>query len=263
MIKPVHSLLLIMSFSLSYTHVYAEESNKQENKLTTINLKYITGEDILSVLESLIDKSVSISEENDVLLINGTPDKTKNILHIINQIDTPPTPLTIEFIASNKKIDFKQSTNTYQSGKDRNKTSQSMSITERQWVTLNTGLSIPIAERKRYADGTETQSFRYKKISKSYVFKVHEFSGWSVVQVGLNVSSLSDDVAGAIEHTKLDTTIIGKTDEWLEVASNNPIKEDVNSQIYSTNQTNKNHIFLYVKVKKSKLNTESETKITE
>jgi hypothetical protein len=252
-----------MSFSLTYAHVNAEDINKQESKLTTINLKYITGEDVLSVLESLIDKSVSISEENDVLLINGTPDKTKNILHIINQIDTPPSPLTIEFIASNRKINFKQTSNTYQSAKNKNNASQSMAITERQWVTLNTGLSIPITERKRYADGTETQSFRYKKISKSYVFKVHEFSGWSVVQVGLNVSELSDDVAGAIAHTKLDTTIVGKTEEWLEVASSKPITEDEDSQTYSTNRINKNHIYLYVKVKKSKLNTESEPKITQ
>ena len=263
MIKRIHTLCLIMSLSLIFSHIHANETNQQENKLTTIQLKYITGEDVLSVLESLIDKSVSITEENDVLLINGSSDKTKNISHIIEQIDTPPVALTIEFIASNRKIDFNQSRNTFESSKNRNKTSQSMSIIERQWVTLNTGLSIPIAERKRYADGTETQSFRYKKISKSYVFKVHEFSGWSVVQVGMNVSSLSDDVAGAIEHTKLDTTIVGKTGDWLEVASSKTINEDSNGQTYSTNQSNKNHIFLYVKVKKSKLKTENKPKITE
>lgn len=184
-------------------------------------------------------------------MINGTAEKTKNILHIISEIDTPATQLTIEFIASNKKVDFKNSSNTYKSSKNRNNTSQSMAITERQWVTLNTGLSIPVAERKRYADGTETQSFKYKKISKQYVFKVHEFSGWSVIQVGLNVSSLSDDVAGAIEHTKLDTTIIGKTGEWLEVAASKPVSETDNSKTYSASSSNKKHIHLYVKVKEA------------
>lgn len=260
MIKLIHTLLLTTILALTFAQAHAENINKKENISTTINLKYITGEDVLSVLSSLIDKSISISEENDVLLINGTPEKTKNILHIIEQIDTPPSPLTIEFIASNRKINFKQSNNTYQSSKSKNKTSQSMAITERQWVTLNTGLSIPVAERKRYADGTETQSFRYKKISKSYVFKVHEFSGWSVVQVGLNASELTDDVAGSIALTKLDTTIVGKTEEWLEVAASKPINEERDSETYTTKQANKNHIFLYVKVKKSKLNTESETK---
>lgn len=257
MIKPIQFIFILMSFLLVHAVAHAENINKQENKLTTVKLKFVTGEDILSVLETLIDKSVTINQENDVLLINGTADKTKNILHIINQIDTAPTPLTIEFIASNKKINFKQAKSTYQSG-NRNKTSQSMAITERQWVTLNTGLSIPIAERKRYADGTETQSFSYKKISKSYVFKVHEFSGWSVIQVGMNASSLSDDVAGAIEHTELDTTIIGKTGEWLEVAARKPVSDDKDSQTYSTSKTNKSHIFLYVKVKENTLNTKSE-----
>lgn len=261
MIKSIYTLLLIFNFSLAYTQINAEEINIEEKQLTTVNLKYITGDDVISVLKSLIDKSVSISEANNVLFINGTHDKTKNILPIINKIDMPPATLTIEFIASNRKINFKSSNNIYQSSKNKNNTSQSMTITERQWVTLNTGLSIPVAKRKRYADGTETQSFKYKKISKSYVFKVHEFSGWSVIQVGLNVSSLSNDVTGAIKHTELDTTIVGKTGEWLEVASNKRISEDGDSQIYSTNRTNKNHIYLYVKVKKSEMKTESETEI--
>jgi len=258
MIKLSHSLFISLSLLLSCSPIYAEQNNTDKNELTTINLKYITGEDVLSVLKSLIDKSVTISQENDVLLINGSPSKTKNILHIINKIDTPPDILTIEFIASNRKIDFNKSSDTYQAGKNRTNTVQSMSITERQWVKLNTGLSIPIAERKRYADGTETQSFSYKKISKSYIFKVHEFSGWSVVQVGLNASSLSDDIAGAIAHTQLDTTIVGKTDEWLEIASSKPISEEENTQTYSTNPRSKKYIHLYVKVKQNKINIESE-----
>ena len=258
MIKSTYRLF-IFCLSLAVSQTYAEE-----NKLISINLKHISGDEVTSVLKSLIDKSVSIREENNVLLINGAPSKTKNIVHIIDKIDTPAIPLTIEFIASNRKINFKDSGTTYQSGKNNSNTSQSMSITERQWVTLNTGLSIPIAERKRLPDGTETQSFRFKKISKQYVFKVHEFSGWSVVQVGLNVSKLSNDVAGAIAHTKLDTTIVGKTDEWMEVASSNPISKKQNSTTYSTNRDT-SYIHLYVKVKKSAevpqniINTETKT----
>lgn len=262
MINLARYRLIFICFALASSFVSAENIKQPEHKLTTFNLKFVTGEDVLSVLQTLVDKSVSISEENDVLLINGTPDKTKNILHIINQIDTAPAPLTIEFIASSRKINFKQAKNTYQTN-NRNNASQSMAITERQWVTLNTGLSIPVAERKRYADGTETQSYSYKKVTKSYVFKVHEFSGWSVIQVGLNESELTNDVAGAIAHTKLDTTIVGKTGDWLEVASSNPVSENDESQTYTTNQTNKNHIFLYVKVKKSEIKPEMKNKIAE
>ena len=234
-----------------HTAVQAVDGSlSDEKEVTTVELKYITGEDVLSVLRSLIDESVAITFTNNLLVINGTATKTKNILHIIKKIDTPPSQLAIEFIASSRQIDFKQSANTYKAGKNSNNTSQSMSITERQWVSLNTGISIPIAERKRYADGTETQSFKYQKVSKNYIFKVHEFSDWSVIQVGLNVSSPSDDIAGAIEHTQLDTTIVGKTGEWLEVASSKKISESKNSQTYSTNKPNKKLIFLYVKVNK-------------
>lgn len=244
----IKSFIIFLSIVASLT---ISQSQAEENKSTTIQLKYITGEDITSVLKSLVDKSVSIDEENDVLLINGPPSKTKNILHIINIIDTPASPLTIEFIASNRKINFKELGNTYQAGKNTSNTSQSMSIIERQWVTLNTGISIPIAERRRLPDGTETQSFRFKKINQQYVFKVHEFSDWSVIQVGLNVSKFSEDVSGAIAHTKLDTTIVGKTGEWLEVASSNQISNKKTGKTYSTNRSN-NYIHLYIKVKRTK-----------
>lgn len=258
MINSTYILALLFLFGSTSTQVNAENINTKEKKLTTIKLNHISGNDVVSVLKSLVDKSVSITEENNTLLINGSADKTKNILPIIYEIDSPPEALTIEFIASNRKINFKQSNNTYQSSKNKNNASQSMAIIERQWVTLNTGLSVPVSERKRYADGTETQSFRYKKISKSYLFKVHEFSDWSVIQLGLNASDLNDDIAGAIKHTQLDTTIIGKTGEWLEVASSKRITNDGNSQVYSTAPRDSHHIYLYVKVIKAE--TQSEIK---
>ena len=242
-------LTLIFSLIISFVNMqpsYAEDG--LEKQLTTINLKHITGKDVVSVLSSLIDSSIIISEKDDVLSIEGTADKTKNILAIIEQIDTPPTLLTLQFIASNKKVDLTDSKNTYRSSNRTSNTSQTLSITERQWVKLNTGISIPMTERKRHADGTESQSFKFKKISKSYLFKVHEFSGWSVVQVGLNESYLSEDIAGAIEHTQLNTTIVGKTEEWIEVASSRPINEDSSATTYSTNRDNKQQIYLYVKI---------------
>jgi len=247
MINIARTLFLIAFSFVVYIQAYALEDKKQ---ITNVNLKYITGNDVLSVLNSLIDQSVYIEEENNILTITGSAKKTKNILQIISKIDTPPVPLVIEFIASNRRINFSKSPNNYQSSKSKNNTSQSMAIIERQWVTLNTGISIPIAERRRYADGTESQTFRYKKISKQYVFKVHEFSGWSVVQVGLNTSQLSENIAGAIAHTQLNTTIIGKTDDWIEVTAHKSLSNNTNNQNYSTNRATGHQIYLYIKVKK-------------
>lgn len=242
--KFIYSSLLIIIVFFSYIHVNAEEVyDDKGKKLTSITLKFITGGDVISVLKSLIDKSVSISEKNNVLQIAGSDKKTKNILHIVKQIDTPATPLTIEFIASSRKIDFKY---TYQS---KNTSSQSMSITERQWVTLKTGLSIPVSERKRSADGTETQSFRFKKINKSYVFKIHEFSSWTVIQMGTDDSQTNGNITEVIEYTKLDTTIVGKTGEWLQVSSGTRKPED------------KHPIYLYVRVKESEIKSESKNNI--
>ena len=252
MIKFSQIILLCVIANGVSTHIMADEKKTSQTQETKINLKHISGEDVASVLATLIDKSVSIKKENNTLTIIGPADKTKNILPIVDEIDTPPDSFTIEFIASNKKINFNKPNNTYESSKSLTNTSQSIAIIERQWVTLNTGLTIPISERKRLPDGTETQSFRYKKVAKSYLFKVHEFSGWSVIQVGITHESLTDDIAGAIQFTQLDTTIVGKTGEWLEIASRKPIYKNDNSNIYSTNQSQKQDIYLYVKVVSSK-----------
>ena len=220
---------------------------KQE-QFTTIQLKYINVEEAITVLKPLTDKAISVNIKNNTLIIKGSKNNTKNIIKLINKLDTPSIPLTLEFIASKQKINFKHSRNTYEL--NRNNSSQSMSIIERQWVTLNTGISIPLRERTRSADGSVTESVRYKKVLKNYLFKVHEFNGQSIIQVGVDSSSLSKNTAGAIEHTKLDTTIIGKTGEWLEVSSSREIKTFSNDNVYSTNKTNKNHIHLYIKITK-------------
>lgn len=261
-----HTLKLLFVLTLLLPHSIVSAENPVatgEQEVTTVELKHITGKDVLSVLNSLIDESMSVSNKDNLLIIKGSSNKTKSLLHIINKIDTPPSPLTIEFIASNRKVDFNKSSNTLQAGRNVKQTSQSMTITERQWVSLNTGISIPIAERRRYADGTETQSFRYKKVSKNYIFKVHEFSNWSVIQVGLNVSTPSNDIAGAIEHTKLDTTIVGKTGEWLEVASSKKINPGNAAKSYSTNRPDKKLIFLYVKVIKPEIKTNPNPEVSE
>ncbi|MFK5913196.1 MAG: hypothetical protein QM484_02395 [Woeseiaceae bacterium] len=234
--------------------IFSANALSESDPTTKVNLKYISGEEVISILRSLIDQSVSLVEENNVLHINASAEKTKNILPILKEIDTPASALTIEFIASSKQINFKHNANTYESNKNSN-TIQSLAITERQWVTLNTGMSIPIAERRRNPDGTESQTFRYKKINKSYVFKVHEFSGWSVIQAGLSISSLSKQVAGAIENTELDTTIIGKTGEWLEVASRKPINQNNSGATYTTENRDSSHLYLYVRILKAQAKT--------
>lgn len=245
MIKQIQFLILACCVLFSQYAYSADE----DNKITTINLKHIPAEDVISVLKTLIDDSISIAETNNALHIKGSAKKTESILPIITQIDTVPEQLNIEFIASSRKLDFNPEKGSYSTA-NINKTSQSMVITERQWVTLKTGLSVPVAERKRLADGTETQSYQFKKVSKSYVFKVHEFSGWSVVQVGVDSSDIVNGPVGPIEHTELNTTIVGKTGEWLEVASSRKVTSGTNDKIYTTTSPAKKYIHLYIKVLK-------------
>ena len=235
-------------FSIIFLLALYLTASAADNQLASIELKFINADEVVSVIKTLVDENTKLSIKDNHLLISGDPAKVKSISEIVKQIDKPPAALTIEFVASSHKLDFAKKEKTYRAGSSNHNVSQSMSITERQWVRLNTGLSIPISERSRNPDGTESLSFHYQKVSKSYIFKVHEFSGWSVIQVGMNTSSLDDSIAGAIKNTALDTTIVGKTGEWLEVASSKKIHSDKNTKHYSTQTDDDNYIHLYVRV---------------
>jgi hypothetical protein len=241
MIKIILALFLMLNCS---------PASAQQEQFTTVDLKYINAEEAMAILKPITDKAISISTTKNTLIIKGSSKSTKNIVQLINKIDVPARTLTIEFVSSKRKMDFTQPDNVYESSSEINSTSQSMTIIERQWVTISTGISIPIIERNREANGTETQSIRYKDVTKNYLLKVHEFNGQAFIQVGINSQNLSNNIAGAIEHTKLDTTIMGKTGEWLELSSGKKIMKNKNETVYSTNRNNENHIYLYIKVTK-------------
>lgn len=212
----------------------------------TVELKYIDTESAVSVIRSLLSKETKITAEKNVLIISGNPADIKKVTHVLKEIDQLPTPLTIQFIASSRNLNLNSQDRTYSSNKSQ-KSAQSMAIIERQWVTLNTGLSIPIATRIKNPDGTESQTFRYKEVNKRYVFKVHEFSGWTIVQVGLDSAELMGPTT--IINKNLETTIVGKTGEWLQVAGSTPINKS-NEKVYSTSPRDDKVIHLYVRVVK-------------
>ncbi|MDH5601855.1 MAG: hypothetical protein OEY78_11195, partial [Gammaproteobacteria bacterium] len=72
----------LLALSLLSTHHVVNASNpvvNNEQEVTTIELKYITGEDVISVLSSLIDDSVSVSNKDNLLIIKGASNKTKTL----------------------------------------------------------------------------------------------------------------------------------------------------------------------------------------
>ena len=221
-----------------------------KDNYTTIKLNFIDAADAIATLKSLTKSPIAISEQNNLLIINAPKNKTLNLIKLIKEIDQPAMPLKLDFIASKRKISFNNPDIIYESSRNINHASQSMMITERQWVSLNTGLSIPITERKKSSDGSESVTTRYKDITQNYVFKVQEVNGQSIIQVGINTSKLSRNKSGAIEHSKLNTTIMGKTGEWLEVASSNKLSRPKNVITYSTNRSKNTDIHLYIKITK-------------
>lgn len=239
-------ITLVLAFSLLgiTSQIVAKEN------YTTVKLNYIEATEAITTLKALTKTPISASVQNNLLVIKGAEKKSKGLIKLIKQMDQPAKPLKLEFIASKRKINFNNSEIIYESGRNINRTSQSMMITERQWVSLNTGLSIPITQRQRASDGTESVTTEYKKITQNYLFKVHEVNGQSIVQVGVDASKLSSSIAGAIQHTQLDTTVVGKTGEWLEVSSSNNLPSPENVITYSTNRSKNNDIHLYIKITK-------------
>ena len=65
MIKLFITLFL---FSITLVNTSANEVKSNQKQITTVNLKHISGEDVVSVLRSLIDKSISINEGYQTML---------------------------------------------------------------------------------------------------------------------------------------------------------------------------------------------------
>lgn len=242
--KPVSTLIYTVIFLALANPSYAKE------KFTTVQLNHISAAEAIATLKTLTNKTLAISEQNNLLVIKQSEKQSKNLIDLIKKIDQPAIALKLDFIASKRKINFNNKVITYESDRNINRTSQSMMITERQWVSVNTGISIPIEERQKSSDGTESVTTRYKSINQQYAFKVNEVDGRSIIQVGVNASKLSRSVSGAIENTQINTTVIGNTGEWLEITTSNKLPERENVITYSSKRTKNTGIHLYIKITK-------------
>ncbi len=219
----------------------------EEEISTTLELKHVSGKDVVSLLNTLMDDAVSIQPNQNELILDGVKSKVDVISEIIRKIDSPPVKLNIDFIASGRRLQLNTEKNSSTHTRRHYKSMQTMSVIERQWVKINTGLSVPLTQRIRNPDGTERQSFHFVRVKKSYLFRVHEFSGWSVVQVGV---TRSKDIQQAIANTALDTTIIGKTGEWLEVPASSSVSKSRHETQYQTRRSTAAPIWLYLRVHK-------------
>ena len=231
---------LLLIFLLLFTAVSAPLLAEEQDISLTIDLQYVSPDDVMSLLQTLVDESVLLQNNNNELILEGKKNKVNIIREIVRQIDTPPSIFDVEFTVSSHRLNIDKIDNTLATS--RHIASRNMTVTERQWIKINTGLSVPVARRVRYADGTERQSFRFVKVKKSYILKMHEFSGWSVIQIGIN--QRNEDIQQAIADTRLDTTVVGKTGEWIEIAASKPDSSD-NKGNYP--------IYLYLKIKLKKL----------
>ena len=229
----------VLTFLLLFCFISPPLQAEEENVSLTMDLQYVSPDDVLSLMETLVDESVLLQNNNNELILEGKKNKVEIIQEIIRQIDSAASVFDVEFTVSSHRLNIDKIENTLAMSK--HIASRKMTVTERQWIKINTGLSVPVAKRIRYADGTERQSFRFVKVKKTYILKMHEFSGWSVIQIG--VSPRDEDIKQAIADTKLDTTIVGKTGEWIEVAASK-----------SDDRNNKDNypIYLYLKIKLKK-----------
>lgn len=234
------ALLIFIPFFYSVSlHAEAEST-------LTIDLKYVTSDEVITVIKQQNQKPVAITGKNSKVFLTGPATHVNQLKQIVDEIDQPPVNLSLSFISTTQALS--KNNNHYHIGKNIEKTAQTISVQEGQWANVTTGFSIPVVSRTRNADGSESQSLKYKKILQKYHFRVMEYNGNVSVQVDVNRDKMNS-TSGEIKHQAITTRLYGKLSQWIKVSAEEKIAGD-NSVSYSTHSRTKNPVQLYIKIDK-------------
>lgn len=126
---------------------------------------------------------------------------------------------------------------------------QHVQLLEGQWASINSGYAIPIADRQRNADGTVTETIRYRKLS--YGFKVRAYINGNKVYLTLRPKheQLSSEGGGAISTQDIVTSLTVNLDQWTEIGGmQQRQKKSANGAYYSTRREQGNEQRMFIKV---------------
>lgn len=228
-------------------------------ELEIINLKYRPAKELIPILKPMIDNDGSISGEKYVLFIKTSYKNFQQIKSALNTLDAAFRQLTISIMqessANMKRYGYnvtKDATKTnakvYSTQrKSSNPKQQTIQVTEGQWATLQTGMSIPSISRSKNANGTITESIQYKTIISR--LKIHPVINGNNINVKIKSFTGSKDSVNSNSLQGINTSVIGKIGDWIALGGiTSSTQNNQAGFIFSTQRTSDSTRQIFIKI---------------
>jgi len=230
------------------------------NELEIINLNHRPAKDLIPILKPLLAKNASISGEKHVLFIRTSEKNLRQIKAAIKVLDADLRQLKISIMQESaqtmKQYGYsisknKQATNAniFSTTRSRkNPRQQNVQVTEGQWATLQTGISVPEITRTKNSNGTITESIQYQTVITR--LKIQPVIVGKKINIKIQSSTgLKRNVNQNNETRGINTTVTGNLGEWIALGGITTANANSNSGfIFSTQRTSDSMQQIFVKV---------------
>ncbi len=263
--RPLLLILLLFFCLLPSLPSWAENAMQLE----TFKLRNRPAVDLLPLVKPFLDPEAAIRGQGYKLFVKSTGANLEQISQIIGELDIALKRLRISISTDASNFDeqekqqlqthpeaaqnsdspnvqkiiiskgpqHKLTTRVYSTAqRGRQPTAQQVQLLEGQWASISSGRAIPIADRQRNADGTVTETIRYRKLS--YGFKVRAHVNGNKVYLTLRPKheELSSQGGGNIRTQNIATSLTVNLGQWTEIGGIQQLQKKTTTGIYYRSQ---------------------------
>ncbi len=246
--KKIITILLLFSSLTSLSNAY---------ELEIINLNHRPASEIIPVIKPLLAKDGTLSGEQYVLFINTSAKNLQQLRPVISMLDADLRQLTISIMqeseATMKQYGFKISgvvpkkttAKVYSNQRAANNLrQQQIQVTEGQWASIQTGISVPSISRVKNANGTITESVQYQTIVTRLKIQPQIIGN----KVNLKIESSIGDKA-TLKTQRLNTTVQGKLNEWIALGGiRSAVDNSSRGFVFSTRHNSNSMKQIFIKI---------------
>ncbi|NOZ37026.1 MAG: hypothetical protein GXP11_02960 [Gammaproteobacteria bacterium] len=238
-------------------------------QLETFNLRNRPAVDLLPLVKPFLDPEGAIRGQGYKLFVKSTGANLEQISQIIGELDVALKRLRISISTDARNFDklekqqlqthpeatqnsdspnvqkiiiskgpqHKLTTRVYSTAqRGRQPTAQQVQLLEGQWASINSGRAIPIADRQRNADGTVTETIRYRKLSYGFKVRAHVNGNKVYLILRPKYEELGSQGGGNIRTQNIDTSLIVNLGQWTEIGGTQQLQKKSASGIYYRTQ---------------------------
>jgi len=246
-IKQIFAIILFCSSLLSIGNTY---------ELEIINLNHRPASEIIPIIKPLLDKTGSLSGEQYVLFITTSPKNLRQLQSVISMLDADLRQLRITIMQESEatmlrygyklsgKLPSKTKAKIYSNQRTvRNPQQQQIQVTEGQWASIQTGISVPSLTRVKNANGTITESIQYQTVTTRLKIQPQIIGN----RVNLKIESSIGRKNASTQ--RLNTSVNGKLGEWIALGGIQSAVDNSNSGfVFSTQHNSKSMRQIFVQI---------------